>query len=1072
MNEMPSGRRFSYSKALDWMLARPVTVIGMVLCATILFAVQIPRLTFSTSVYDLIIEDLPETRNYEAFKSIFGSDEIIRIVVKAEDVFTDETFQFLTLLSDNAAGIKGVRRVISLPTVRKAVDMTGDWTLSRFREVIAPVRLFDRNMISADATETVLTLVLDVDADPAAVIGEVDALMAAHPPALSLYQIGMPLVSQALEQFTRRDFFSLPPVTFFVIAVILMVLYRSWRGLILPLLSVSLCLVWTFGFMAMTGIPLSMLTMIVPVFLIAVGTAYCLHIMSEYEHVRGRSESAVDAVRETFSAISFPTILAISTTIIGLGSLLLNHIPTIREFAVFSCFGMVSLLAVVLTLMPAILAKVPFRQKPDAPRRFTTSLVDRAIELIIHINLNRQRLAFGVIGAFSLFCLVGVFLIRAETNPVGYFRADADVSRNFHDIYQKLSGSFPINIAMGSSEEEYFGTLDHLKEIARLQEYLDKLPGVDKTISFVDYLMLVRYASNGYDPAYYALPTAQWEVRMLLNKFRMMLGEDMYQRFMTETLNRTNITMLTHLTGSTEFIDTRKQILAHVRTDFSKDITWDVTGFGMVISQSSQLLTSGQVKSLSLTMVLVFGIMFLLFLSRIVGAVALVPNLFPILVNFGIMGWLGIELSMFTSLIASIAIGLAVDDTIHYMVRYNREFKKDLDDRRALEETIRQIGRPIIFTTLTISIGFAVLAFSSFKATAIFGLMMVVTMVSALIGDLVLLPSLMLHVELVTIWDLVRLKMGSEPRFGIPLFNGLSRTQVHYILMAGTIRTINAGEVLFRKGDASDSMYTLISGEMAVIDHDKDWEPGRGGGVQKILKCIYKGDTLGEMGLLRGAPRSATIAATTNGELLQINLKMIDRLQWLYPPAARRFFLNLMTILCDRVEQTSHCLMETNLVDDVTGIFNRKGFFSNLETETYRCTRYQSGMSLCLMRLVVEESADCTTHLPTGIGDQTLASFTKILDRQRRRCDFLGRLDHNTFALIMPHTDVADVEILCQRMMGVIPHQWMSAGNGLRIRYGIAGMGPGSPGDCNRLLDLAQEDLEKRPKTFLGRSEG
>jgi hypothetical protein len=160
-----------------------------------------------------------------------------------------------------------------------------------------------------------------------------------------------------------------------------------------------------------------------------------------------------------------------------------------------------------------------------------------------------------------------------------------------------------------------------------------------------------------------------------------------------------------------------------------------------------------------------------------VGLIAIIPNIFPIIINFGIMGWLGIELSMVTSLIASVAIGLAVDDTIHYLTRYNREFRKDLDDERAIRDTLHHVGRPIIFTTITICVGFSVLFFSSFKPTAIFGVMMVITSLSALVGDLILLPSLIRHVELVTLWDLVRLKLGKEPRMGIPLFKELSRTQ-------------------------------------------------------------------------------------------------------------------------------------------------------------------------------------------------------------------------------------------------------------------------------------------------------
>jgi signal transduction histidine kinase len=148
-----------------------------------------------------------------------------------------------------------------------------------------------------------------------------------------------------------------------------------------------------------------------------------------------------------------------------------------------------------------------------------------------------------------------------------------------------------------------------------------------------------------------------------------------------------------------------------------------------------------------------------------VGVIAIVPNIFPILVNFGLMGWLGIPLSAATALIASVVIGLAVDDTIHYLVRYNKEFKKDLDKDRAMADTLRRVGRPIIFTSVTIGLGFAPLTFSHFQPTALFGLLMMLTMGAAMIGDLILLPSLLRHVELVTAWDLLRLmpNVGGMP---------------------------------------------------------------------------------------------------------------------------------------------------------------------------------------------------------------------------------------------------------------------------------------------------------------------
>ena len=982
----------SVGSLLSLVLRRPLPTVLCVLALSLFFAAQIPNLIFSTSIYDLIIEDLPETERYEAFKETFGSDEIIRVVIKAENVLDPVTFAKVASLSDRAAAISGVDRVLSLPEVKRAVDATGNWSLQRFAQVIGPIELFEQNLLSEDRKTTVLTLILTNGADHTQVIGAVNRLIVEADKNLSLYQIGMPLVSQALARYTEKDFFRLPPITFALVAVVLLLLFRSARYLFFPLLSVTLALIWTFGLMALTRVPLSMVIMIVPVFLIAVGTAYCLHIVSACIDASRAGRSQRETTLAAFSSIGFPTILAVATTIIGLGSLLVNRITAIQEFALFSCFGMFSLLVIVLTAFPAGLSMLPPSRAAGNGRVGQIGWINRLLSAIVRLNLDHQRKFLPVIGAVVVFCVMGIFQLRVETNPVGYFKEDTAVSRNFHDIYRHLSGSFPVNVAIRSEAENYFEDAAHIAEIARVQRYLDTLPGVDKTISFADYLKLVNYASNGYKPEYYRLPEEAWEARMLINSYRMMLGEEMMTRFMTPAFSAANILMLTHMSSSRDFLRTREQILHHVKEAFPPDLKWEVTGFGVVISASSHLLTSGQIKSLSLTMVLVFAIMYLLFLSAKVGLIAIVPNLFPIVINFGIMGWFGVELSMFTSLIASIAIGLAVDDTIHYMVRYNREFRKDLDDRR---------GRPIVFTTITISIGFAILSLSSFKPTAIFGTMMVITMVSALVGDLILLPSLMLHVELVTLWDLIRLKLGKEPRQGIPLFNGLSRTQVNYIVMAGSLQPFSAGEVLFRKGDASDSMYAIISGELEVLEPIEDPDATDPGCVHKLIRRLHVGDVVGEMGLLRSALRSATVVGKRSGELLRINMKMIKRLQWLYPPTAHRFFFNMMNILCDRLESATTCMAELSLEDDLTHLCNRRGFVNILEAETYRSQRFEEPLSLLVM--TVDFASTGAAPDPES-QDRMLQHICSRLFSNIRRCDTFGRLDQRTFALLMPRT--------------------------------------------------------------------
>ncbi len=764
MGLLNSGRR------LRFVIRHPYVVLTLVVLITVLFAAQLPGLRFQTSIYDLAIENLPESAYYRQFKKTFGSEEMILVVAKGENLFSPRAFEALGAVSKAISKIPGVRRVLSLPGIKADMDLTSRWTPEEFEKIIGPIALFDQNFLSKDRKSTVLTVILDDVPDKAPVIDAIDGLLKGENRTLLRYQIGMPLVSKALAAYTESDFRKLPPITFLIMVLVLFCLFRDVRSVLIPAGSVLLALIWTFGLMAWTGTPLALLTMIVPIFLIAVGTAYCMYILSAYRSEAQVSDTSREAVYGCFIHVRFPTILAVITTIIGLGSLMLNQIHSIRAFALFSCLGLLSMLVMMLYAVPAILSILPLPRKVAAKPLGTGGPLNAFLGKIIDLNIKRRKWVLMGVLLVSLTALYGVTRIHVETNPVGFFKKNTPISRNFEDIARETAGSFPINVVLNAKTEGYFEDPAHLRQIAKIQRFLDSLNGVDKTVSLADFLKLVNYATNQYKKEAYALPDEPFEVRMLINSYKTMLGQEMFRRFMDPDMKKANILLRTHISGSRDFLALKQKILDYLKENFKNDFDARVTGFGIVISQSSQLLTEGLVKSLSLTLVLIIAAMSLLFLSAKVGFMAIIPNLFPILISFGLMGWAGIELSVATSLIASIAIGLAVDDTIHYLVRYNQEFKKDLDKDRALRDTLYGVGRPIIFTTLAISLGFSVLIFSHFKPTAVFGLLMVATMVASLAGALLILPSVMLHVELVTAWDLLRL---------MPTMGGISPGVAH-----------------------------------------------------------------------------------------------------------------------------------------------------------------------------------------------------------------------------------------------------------------------------------------------------
>jgi diguanylate cyclase (GGDEF)-like protein len=580
---------------------------------------------------------------------------------------------------------------------------------------------------------------------------------------------------------------------------------------------------------------------------------------------------------------------------------------------------------------------------------------------------------------------------------------------------------------------------------------------VDKSVSFADYLKLVSYASSRYDKLAYSLPKEDFEVRMLMNDFKSTLGQEMFERFMSTDLSQVNICLRTHISSSRDFLRLKREISGFLGKTLPAPFTFQVTGLGIVISKSSDLLSKGQVKSLSITILLIFVIMFSLFMTRKVALITLLPNLFPVVVNFGVMGWMGIELSMATSLIASIAIGLAVDDTIHYMVQYNLEFKKDLDRERALTETIQRVGKPIMLTTLTLGIGFSILIFSHFKPTAVFGLLMVVTMFSALVGDLILLPTLMTRVELVTIWDLIRFKMGKDPRQGVSLFRGLSRLEIYFILMAGSLKNYRKGEVIFKRGDPGDSLFAVISGELQVVEALGDLEKYGTGGARKRLGTLRRGDMVGELGLARSHRRAATVVAAESSELLRINYDMIKRLYWIFPPTAQKFFFNLMSSLGNKMEYYMKSFSEVTTVDSVTGLHNCDHFMPTLQKEVTRSHRY--GLDLSVGIIHMDLFREFSQAHGIGKAEEVLAQAGKILHGEMPEDDLLARYGQQKFAFILIHSPMAAARKTCTQLRRKLEKH--NFGSGLAPVYITVSMGIASLEEGETAKDLIERALQE-----------
>src|SRR5262249_10724093 len=298
----------------------------------------------------------------------------------------------------------------------------------------------------------------------------------------------------------------------------------------------------------------------------------------------------------------------------------------------------------------------------------------------------------------------------------------------------------------------------------------------------------------------------------------------------------------------------------------------------------------------------IFLVLTLMFLSIRIGLMAIRPNVLRILIFFGVMGALGVQLNNGTSRIAAIALGIAIDSTIHYMARLNQELRGETDQQAAITRALRRVGAPIIYTTVALALGFLTFAFSSFVPIQDFGRLSSVTMATALGANLVLLPALLAQFKIITLWDLLGVKLGEEPAVTIPLFAGLRPSQARVVVLMGDLKRFQPGQLIVRRGERGDEMYVVIQGRVEV------WIGGEHG---YHIVDMKRGDVFGEMGLVRGGnERSADVVAASDVEVLAVDERFLQRIQRRYPRIASKVLLNLSKILSDRLQRANERFVE------------------------------------------------------------------------------------------------------------------------------------------------------------------
>ncbi|MBN1833499.1 MAG: MMPL family transporter, partial [Deltaproteobacteria bacterium] len=605
--------------------------------------------------------------------------------------------------------------------------------------------LYVHNLISKDArTAGILVETYKRPEDPdyrKKVIEKTGLILKAFSEDSSFFHMaGWTNTNLSLSQYMKKDIATFIPITYLFITLAIWLIFRNVRLVLLAVLNISMCVGSTMGLFGLIGIKINNVTTIIPPLVMALALCDTVHIFSHVE--RAVLEKAGDkrkALAAVLQKVLVPSFLTTLTTGIGFLSLAVSRIPPIREFAWIASAGMAfEFLYSFFLLPPLILLFNPMKVfQAYETRKGMNGLLGFVANVVqSHARLIVMAGAMVVMTAFWF-----ATQLQVETNLLEFFKKDSPLRQSITFVEKRLGGVDTLDISLRAEEEDAFKDPENLRILEKVQEFIASLEGVDYTVSFVDLLKDMNESFHEEDHAFYEIP----ESRDLVAQYLLLYDSEDLENLVNTTFDHARIAVRTSRHSSSQQADLIEEIREFIgRMNAPPHINLRVTGRAVQDVNTIDALVNGQVYSLALAAAVITMLMFFVMKSVKMGLLSIVPNVFPIIINFGIMGALGISLDTGTSLIAAVALGIAVDDTIHLLTEYRRS----RSGSRAVSETVREViftkGRAIVSSSAILCIGFGVLVLSRFAPTMNFGMLSAIIMITALIGDLVVLPSVIL----------------------------------------------------------------------------------------------------------------------------------------------------------------------------------------------------------------------------------------------------------------------------------------------------------------------------------------
>lgn len=760
-----------WSRLAHIILRFRVTLMVVLAVITAFMAYQSKNIQWSFDLANIVPDDDEDMRYFRQFRKTFGEDgNIMAIGLKDSSIYELENFKQFSKAVEELEKIDGVRNVLGLPNLQKLekdneakafrlqpvfenLDVTQE-KLDSLLNGAASLKFYSGQLINDENGATLVLITIEKEVlnskNRDRLINEIIEIgeSFSEESGIQLRYAGLPYVRSITTSKVKDELNMFLILSLVITGVILFAFFRSFKAVIFPLIIIGVVVVWVLGTLALLKYKITLLTGLIPPIIVVIGIPNSVYMLNKYHHEyqsHGDQRKALIRLIRTIGIVTFITNL---TTAIGFFVLVSTQIRVLVEFGIVAGLNIMATFIVSIILIPAVfsLYKPPSQKHLKHLRFKMLDFVIKSIDIAVH---KQKPLIFILTIIVVAISFVGLTRIEAVSYMVDDIPENSELKKDLHFFENNFSGIMPLEVIVDTGAKKGVQNLRNLRRIDQFEEFISSIDYISNPVSVVSFAKAARQAFYNQSPSFYSLPTSR-DQAFIMRYLSEGETEDISQSFIDSTGQVLRISLKIADIGSKKLDSLVNQVIAPKIDSIFHDSKMDVnlTGTTLMFIKGNKFLIENLITSMIIAFVIIAFIMGMLFRNLKMIIISVIPNLIPLLITAGIMGFFGIHLKPSTALIFSIAFGISVDDSIHFLAKYRQElFANKFNVSKAVSKSIRETGSSMIYTSIILFCGFIIFVLSEFGGTIALGKLTSITLFFAMLTNVVVLPALILQFD-------------------------------------------------------------------------------------------------------------------------------------------------------------------------------------------------------------------------------------------------------------------------------------------------------------------------------------